>query len=905
MIIGSTISHYKILEKLGEGGMGVVYKAEDTKLNRQVALKFLADHLLSDGEAKERFLREAQAAAALHHPNVCPVYEIDEVAGKTFLAMAFLKGETLEQLIARGPLPIKDALDIARQTAEGLQAAHAEAVVHRDIKPANILVSPEGRPTIMDFGLARLTEASRLTKVDTAMGTVAYMSPEQAQGMEVDHRSDVWSLGCVLYEMVSGQRPFLGQYDQALFYEIVHEQVAPLTSVRAGVPMELEFIVGKCLAKDREDRHQAAKEVAVDLRNLAEKLKSGRSTILRTTQMTGAVPALAGGQTVNPAQALPSDSVVVPRRRQQVLVGLLAMVTLVAVVLALLHFAATPDAPERAVARFSFTSAGASQTEISPDGKHILYVAGTRGRSTLWVRSLASESVRELAGTEGVLGAFWSPDSRIVGFGTSVELKRVSLDGGSPVTLARLPSIGGGFYGGNRFSGGTWSPDGQRIVFSAGYLLYEIAAVGGDPMLLFEREEEGRRYYSHPRFLPPNEGKQAITYTAAADGRDVMLAVMDFESGERRELVAGWQGFYAPVGFLLYAPADNDGGDLRALPFSIRSLSATGEPFPINAAGLWPSVSESGTLTFLDSSSASGARSLAWRDRQGSLIALVGQPQGYMNMPSLSPDGRRVAVRSRESGAQDIWVQDLVRSTKTRLTFNTRINVQPTWSPSGRDVLYESRATGKVTIESKPADGTGEAIILVESPSILANPAWSPDGRYVVYQNNNPEGVTDIHYLEAPPNGTTSEPVAFLDTPARERVPKVSPDGRFLAYLSDESGRDEVYVRPFPSGAGRWQAYVDGGTQPLWSPDGSELFFVDDGAMMTVPVSTQPTLTLGQPQLLFESEDLLGPYPSLTYDVSPDAQRFLTITPFRDENAPSPAIRIVLNWYEEFRNREQ
>ena len=282
--------------------MGVVYKAEDKKLNRQVALKFLADHLLSDVEAKERFLREAQAAAALHHPNVCPVYEIDEVDGKTFLAMAFLKGETLEQLIAKGPLPIKDALDIARQTADGLQAAHAEGVVHRDIKPANILVSPEGRPTIMDFGLARLTEASRLTKVDTAMGTVAYMSPEQAQGMDVDSRTDIWALGCVLYEMVAGQRPFLGQYDQALLYEIVHEEAAPLTSIRAGVPMELEFTVGKCLAKDRDDRHGSAGEVARDLRTLADKLKSGRSTILRTPQT---IPAAAGPAATHPRSGSP------------------------------------------------------------------------------------------------------------------------------------------------------------------------------------------------------------------------------------------------------------------------------------------------------------------------------------------------------------------------------------------------------------------------------------------------------------------------------------------------------------------------------------------------------------------------------------------------------------------------
>ena len=290
-MVGQSISHYRIVAKLGAGGMGVVYKAEDTTLERTVALKFLAQHLLDDEEAKERFLREARAAAALSHPNICTVYEIGEADGKTFIAMEFLEGESLEEHITKGPLSLKDALDFARQTADGLQAAHSKGVLHRDVKPANILISPEGRATVMDFGLARLTEASRLTKLDTAMGTVAYMSPEQGQGMEVDNRTDIWALGCVLYQMVSGQRPFQGQYDQALLYEIVHQEPAPLTGLRTGVPVEMEFIATKCLAKDAEDRYQAAKEVAVDLRTLAEKLKSGRSTILRTSNIAAAVPA--------------------------------------------------------------------------------------------------------------------------------------------------------------------------------------------------------------------------------------------------------------------------------------------------------------------------------------------------------------------------------------------------------------------------------------------------------------------------------------------------------------------------------------------------------------------------------------------------------------------------------------
>ncbi len=356
--------------------------------------------------------------------------------------MEFLEGESLEEHITKGPLSLKDALDFARQTADGLQAAHNKGVLHRDIKPANILISPEGRATVMDFGLARLTEASRLTKLDTAMGTVAYMSPEQGQGMEVDNRTDIWALGCVLYEMVSGQRPFQGQYDQALLYEIVHQEPAPLTGLRTGVPVEMEFIATKCLAKDAEDRYQAAKEVAVDLRTLAEKLKSGRSTILRTTNIAAAVPAtMTASHTLNPAEALPPDSVVMKRSSQRVLQAAAAVFAVA--FLGLLLFNLTQAPPEKPVTRFSFAPDGYIQgrSSISPDGKSILYQTGTGAQSSLWLRSLENETARELAGTAGALRrGFWSPDSLSIGFGTGAELKRVSINGGDPIPLCELPA---------------------------------------------------------------------------------------------------------------------------------------------------------------------------------------------------------------------------------------------------------------------------------------------------------------------------------------------------------------------------------------------------------------------------------------------------------------------------------
>ena len=883
--------------------MGVVYKAEDTKLERTVALKFLAAHLLNDEEAKERFLREAKAAAALHHPNICPVYEIDEVDGKTFISMAFIEGDTLEERIAEGPLPIKDALDISRQVADGLQAAHTGNVVHRDIKPANVIVSPDGRATIMDFGLARLTEASRLTKVNTAMGTVAYMSPEQAQGMDVDSRSDLWSLGCVLYEMVSGQRPFQGQYDQALLYEIVHEEPAPLTSIRAGVPMELELLTSKCLAKDRDDRYQSAKEITVDLRTLAEKLKSGRSTVVRTTNLTAGVPpTMTAAHALNPAEAVPPDVVMMKRSSKQALQATAAVLAIAFLGMAAVHFLQAP--PEKSVTRFSFAPEGLTQAHVSPDGKYILYASDADGASSLWLRSLSDESARELPGTEGAIDGFWSPDSAEIGFAVGTpdnELKRVSIDGGSPITLCELP-------GQANFNGGTWSPDGERIVFSSSLQLYEVAARGGQPQLLFDASDGPRPVSLYPHFLPAVEGPPALVYSAARTPSDRWVAVLNLETGERRALGPSTKPVYSRDGYLIHAPADDSDRGLWAWPFSLATLEPTGDAFPISTAGMAATVSHDGTLVYRDQAGGAAVGSLVWRNRAGEIIESVGQPQP-MAQPALSPDGQRVAVRSAEGGSIDIWVHDLSRSTKTRLTFEDQFESNPAWSPSGREIVYGVLASpGRIM--RRATDGTGEPVVLVETSNFLSSADWSRDGRYLVYQELNPEtNGADIRYIELGTDGDVGEPITFLGSPAGEMFPKFSPDGRFVAYTSNESGRYEIYVRPFPDGTGRWQASVNGGEAPRWRSDGKELYYVEGRKLMAVSATSESTFTLGQPQPLFEASALVASV-SITpggYDVSADGQRFLTVSPVEgaeNETAP-PTIRVVQNWHEEFRDREE
>ncbi len=868
--------------------MGIVYKAEDTTLERTVALKFLAQHLLNDEEAKERFLREAKAAAALSHPNICTVYEIAEVDGKTFIAMEFVKGETLEERIASGPLTLKDALDIGRQVADGLEAAHEENIIHRDIKPANVMVDAKSHAKVMDFGLARLTEASRLTKTNTAMGTVAYMSPEHAQGIEVDTRTDIWALGCVLYEMISGQRPFQGQYDQALLYEIVHEEPAALTGLRTGVPVELEFIVNECLAKDRDDRTATAQEVSRKLRTLAEKLKSGHSTILRTAQ------------TVNPAEALPPNAGAASRGHR-VVQAFAAMVTVTLLALAYVHFTQAP--PEKPVARFSFSPEGVGRPFISPDGKYILYTATTDGESSLWLRAIASEFPRQLERTEGVIRAFWSPDSLSIGFGTTAELKRMSIEGGNPITLCELLSTTGQFA----FRNGSWSPDGETIVFASGDRLYEIPARGGQPETLLEEGAVG----FEPHFLPAGAMSRALVYTTFISGRAQGMAILNLETGEHQDLGPGDEPVYSQSGHLVYGPEFVSGTGLSALPFSLETLEPTGEAFPIDTGGHWATVSRDGTLAYVDQTGggSTGIRTLVWRDRAGELLETVGQPQPSVFVPAISPDGQRIAVASAESGNPDIWVHDLIRSTKTRLTFDSAPERMPTWSPSGDKIAYWLQGDEGSSLRSTAADGTGEPVVLVEAAPPLPNPSWSRDGRYLVYQESNTETGYDIRYVEMGTDGDASEPVAFLATPASERAPKLSPDGRFVAYMSNESGRNEIYVRPFPEGSGRRQASVNGGTRPRWSRDGTGLFYVQgNNALMAVSVSTAQGVTLGQPQQLFESPDLRSNNSSPTYDVSADGQRFVTLAPVQDDEeaeATRPSIRIVQNWYEEFRDRQQ
>ncbi len=563
-MIGQTITHYKITDKLGEGGMGVVYKAEDTTLGRTVALKFLASHLVEDQEGRQRFIHEAKAAAALDHPNICTVYEVNQEQDETFIAIAYVEGQSVKQKIEARPLKLDEALDITIQTGQGLKAAHQKAIVHRDIKPANLMLTEEGQVKIMDFGLAHVAAQTKLTKTGASLGTVAYMSPEQAQGEGVDKRSDVWSLGVVLYEMVTGQSPFKGEYAQAVAYNILNEEPEPVTALRAGLPMELEFIVGKALAKDREERYQHVDDMIVDLRGLGKKLATGKSTVL---------PA----QTITAASQAPSERpglMGTPR----VPWAVAAVATMFALAVVLLYFRQPP--PEAPLRKFALTppsplllSAFNTDVAVSPDGRYIAFKP--RGGKGLGIQGLEQPQPRLFEGTQGANNPFWSPGSDFIGFVAPPELKKVSIHGGAPIRICEMPRP-------PRNWGASWSPDGEWIVFAAGDppVLYEVSASGGTPNLLVSPEEsEGSPggptgEIWRPHFLPSRAGPRVLVF-AFGNRTALTMMVQDLETGRRETLGPGALPFYSPSGHIVYQP----GGltyDLLARPFSLDTLEFTG-----------------------------------------------------------------------------------------------------------------------------------------------------------------------------------------------------------------------------------------------------------------------------------------------------------------------------------------
>jgi serine/threonine-protein kinase len=865
--IGKTISHYKI--------MGVVYKAQDTKLKRTVALKFLPPELTRDPEAKERFVREAQAASALDHPNIGTIYDINETKeGQLFIAMACYEGETLKQRIERGPSKIKDSIKLATQVAEGLANAHEQGIIHRDIKPANVMVTGENRVKILDFGLAKLQGQSQFTKAGTTLGTVAYMSPEQLRGEDVDHRTDIWSLGVLIYEMVTGRLPFKGDYEQAVTYAILNEDPEPMTGLRTGVPMNLEGIVVKAMAKEPTERYQHADEIPVDLK--AIKVRPGGIPRVSST-------------TVGAAAA--------PRRSrwQPVMFLLLVGFMVGAVAAGIAVWRWIQPTPPTALARFALAlpatqrlmAAPGPLVTISPDGTRFVYVGvGERG-TQLFLRPIDQLDASPIPGTDDAYMPFFSPDGAWVGFFADGKLKKVALAGGPPLTITETPGSTGG---------ASWGPN-DLILFapSRNSGLFRVSAAGGVPQATSTPDDKrGETAHLWPEILP--DGKAALFTIWSGSLEGAQIGVLFLESGEVKRLPQeGTNPHYAYTDHLVYGSADGS-GSLLAVPFDLGRLQVTGPTMPIledvavTSGGVARfSVSRNGSIVYLPGST---NRTLVLVDRQGTARTLTEDRHDF-NWPRFSPDGKQVAVAIREGGARsDIWVYAVEQGTLSRLTFEGE-NRDPEWTPDGKRVTFNSNRAGTADLFWMPADGSEAAEPLLIAELHQRGASWSPDGKLLVYRARHPTTLRDIWVL---PSG--GEPWAYLQTPFDEWSPMLSPDGSWLAYTSNESGRPQVYVREFPGSGGKWQVSTDGGTEPMWAPNGRELFYRLGNKMVAVGIDTEPAFTVGTRKVLFDEEYVPWRWHT-NYDIHPDGKSFVMIK----GGEGSTELVVVLNWAEELKRR--
>jgi serine/threonine protein kinase/Tol biopolymer transport system component len=912
-MIGQTISHYQIVEKLGEGGMGVVYKARDTKLDRDVALKFLPPHLAASEQDRARFVQEAKAAAALNHPNVCSIIDIQEHENQMFIVMEFVDGQTLREKLNASPqgtaISMKQAIDLGIQIADGLAAAHEKGIVHRDIKPENIMIRRDGIAQIMDFGLAKLRSSTmtKLTKAGSTIGTVGYMSPEQVQGQETDHRSDIFSLGVLLFELFTGSLPFKGMHETAVAYEIVNVDSPPMSSIRTDIPPELDAIVFDCLEKDPKERTQAASQVGLELKRYRRESSRNRASRITAARPIQAPPTGSGAasgiqQPVHqsspgmPVQGEPTaDRGRGSRRFGAAVLGIVALVALAA------GYFATRFIPGRSGSeeplrlsvelppQLSFFQQYGGNTVISPDGKTVAFVGtDSVGRQTLWIRPISSDQPVQLAGTDGAIYPFWSPDSRSIGFFAGGKLKRVDINGSPALTLADAQTG----------RGGAWSPQGV-IVFApviGQKDLFQVPASGGTPVPVTHSDSTDLRVPRFPFFLP--DGKHFL-YVTMDLGAGASYTRTDYQAwvgsldGESVKLpLRGTSNIYYASGYIVYLRQTT----LIAQAFDPESFTIGGDPIPIRTTiNFHPqrakgdfSVSGNGILLF-GPKFGQGNGEILLVDRGGKETSLVkANPDDWIQF---SPDGKRIAFveSAEEDGNVDVWTFDLARKLRTRFTFEASVESYPVWSPDGSTMYFSSRRGSKVGIFSKPTDGMGEEREVAGSPAMDCYMSdISRDGRYLLLNPFSDSTADDVGFVDLAGDSSVQ---LLVSTKYNEDYPRFSPDGRWVVYSSAESGGEEVYVRPFGQAGGKGQVSAGGGSRPLWAKSG-EIFFRSGEMEMAVAVSTEGGRPVyGVPTPLFQ---VGGDKQLEVTNVTDDGKTFLARrTETRDQGR---SMQIIIDW---------
>ncbi len=877
---------YEIIASIGAGGMGEVYRAKDTKLEREVAIKVLPPAVAQDPERLARFEREAKVLASLNHPNIAQIYGVEDSNGVLALVMELVPGEPI-----KGPLPLATALNHAAQIAEALEAAHDKGIVHRDLKPANILVTPGDVVKVLDFGLAFVESREATdpnnsptltvspTRAGMIMGTAAYMSPEQARGKQADKRADIWAFGVVLYEMLTGRQLFRGETVSDILVEVLGKE--PDLS---ALPLHARYVVERCLRKDPRKRWQAIGDVRLALgEGLPEASSPAPAAEAKRTWLPWAIAgalllvAAATSFMAWRATRLASGSGDLPLVRLDTDLG--------------------PDAHVG-------TAYAASVTVISPDGTRLVYsVRGKDGRQMLASRQLSEKAGSVIVGTEDGSGPFFSPDGQSIGFFADSKLKRITLNGSTPVTLAEASNP----------RGGSWSEDGTIIAALANTgPLYRIPGSGGAPQPLTQLQD-GEVTHRWPQVLP---GGKAVLFTASknlSNYEGASVEMLTFKTGERTVLqTGGYFGRYAASGHLLYVRD----GTLFALAMRDPTLKTQGQPFLVlddvassstSAAGEFD-LSDNGIFVYSTGKAAPETWSIERFDASGSKRdqPQLSKPSAYLT-PRLSPDGRRLAVAMETKGV-DLFVYEFQTDVLSRLTFSSELSYNPVWTPDGKHIVFHFARGNSQALLWIRSDGAGGPQPLLDGKAVVEPFSVSPDGRRLAYQQR---GETDFDIwtlpldLTDPDHPKPGKPEPFARTPANEREPAFSPDGRWMAYSSDESGKYEVYVRPFPDAAGgKWQVSSGGGNSPLWSRDGKSLFFetLDDRIMETGYAVSGVSFSPGKPRL-WSDKQLISPVADGNYDIAPDGTVEGLVAGSAAENRPSLHVTFLLNFFDELRRR--